>query len=118
MLRKDLEVSRILKKMTNTKTAVELMLMPDTNGRKKADKKLFPVCSAVDDFSDSSEEEEKLVMLAYEKCKEDEKEDIHFYSSRLGSTRRGLLDSFKSNDAGEALYDSERGNVMDHVTDS
>ena len=48
MLTKDLEVSRILKKMTNTKTAVELMLMPDTKGRKKADKKLFPVCSALD----------------------------------------------------------------------
>ena len=73
MLKKDLEVSRILKKMTNTKTAVELMLRPDSQGRRKADKKLFPVCSAIQDFSDSSEEEENLVMLAYENAKKDEK---------------------------------------------
>mmetsp|Transcript_30806 Transcript_30806/g.38114 ORF Transcript_30806/g.38114 Transcript_30806/m.38114 type:complete len:123 (-) Transcript_30806:415-783(-) len=120
-LRKHLEVSRILKNLTHTKTAVELMLMPDTQGRFKAEKKLYPVCSELQEVSDSSEEEENMLMLAYEKANADE--DItspkHFFSSRLGSTRRGLMDSFKTNEAGEAFYDSERGNnLMDQVTDS
>ena len=34
------------------------MLMPNAEGLKKANKKLFPVCSAINDFTDSSSEEE------------------------------------------------------------
>ena len=64
MLKKDLEVSRLIKKLINTKTAIELMLMPDQQGLKKANKKLYPVCSAMEDFSDSSSEEEQLLALA------------------------------------------------------
>ena len=58
MLVKHLELSRILKKLTHTKTAIELMLMPDEKGLRKANKKLFPVCSAMEEFSDSSSGEE------------------------------------------------------------
>lgn len=97
------------------------MLLPQEKGRPKADKRLFPVCSAIEEFSNSSSEEEKMLTLAYENAKKG-KDDINagdqdvFFSSRVGSTRRGLMDSFKNNEAGEAFYDSERGNnenIMD-----
>ena len=95
------------------------MLLNDGKGRTKANKKLFPVCSALEELSNSSSEEEKLLAIAYEQAAKQDAEREVFYSSRLGSTRRGLLESFKTNEAGEAVYDSERGqNIMDQVTDS
>lgn len=112
-------MSRILKKIINTKTAVELMLLHDGKGRTKAEKRLFPVCSAIEELSNSSSEEEKLLCVAYEQAAKQDAERAVFYSSRIASTRRGLLESFKTNEAGEAIYDSERGhNIMDQVTDS
>ena len=66
MLVKHLELSRILKKLTNTKAAIELMLMPDENGLRKANKRLFPVCNAMEDFSDSSSGEEQMLAIALE----------------------------------------------------
>ena len=66
MLVKHLELSRILKRMTNTKTAIELMLMPNKDGLSKANKKLFPVCANIEDFTDSSSEEEHMLAIALE----------------------------------------------------
>ena len=68
MLKKHLEVSRILRKITHTKAAIELMLMPNQQGLNKANKKLFPVCSALEQFSDSSSGEEQMLALALEKA--------------------------------------------------
>ena len=66
MLVRHLELSRILKKLTHTKTAIESMLMPDEQGLRKANKKLFPVCSAMEEFSDSSSGEEQMLAIALE----------------------------------------------------
>ena len=66
MLGKHLELSRILKKLIHTKTAIELMLMPNEEGLKKANKKLFPVCSALEEFTDSSSGEEYMLAIALE----------------------------------------------------
>ena len=40
------------------------MLMPDEQGIKKANKKLFPVCSTMEEFSDSSSGEEQMLAIA------------------------------------------------------
>ena len=62
MLVRHLEVGRILRRITHMKAAMQLVLMPDENGLRKANRKLFPVGSAamegIDQFSDSSSEEE------------------------------------------------------------
>ena len=58
MLVRHLEVGRILRRITHIKAAMELVLMPDENGLKKANRKLFPVGSGLDQFSDSSSDEE------------------------------------------------------------
>jgi len=98
MLQNHLEVSRILKKISNTKAAVELMLSPDATGVAKVNKKLFPVCSTLQEFSDSSSEEEKMLVKALRKASL--KEDTlaagppHSLSLNLEGTRRGLLESF------------------------
>ena len=66
-LTRHLELSRILNRLVNTKTAIELMLMPNEKGLEKAKKKLFQVSTAADDyFSDSSSEEEQLIAIALE----------------------------------------------------
>lgn len=126
MLKKHLEVSRILKKLSHTKTALELMLLPNQVGLRKANKKLFPVCSAMQDFSDSSSEEEQMLAIALENAQNSERlagsqhsvnnasaSGLLFDKERplldLGDTMRCLVD--RDNKAGEALYDSER-NLM------
>ena len=48
MLVRHLEVGRILRRITHIKAAMELVLMPDENGLRKANRKLFPVGSGVD----------------------------------------------------------------------
>ena len=68
LLGKDLEVTRMLKKLTHTKAAIELMLMPNEKGLTKANKKLFPVCATVHDFSDSTSEEENMLALALDQA--------------------------------------------------
>jgi len=73
MLVKHLEVSRILKKLTNTKAALNLMLMPNQTGLNKAKKKLFPVCSTLQEFSDSSSEEEQMLAIALENAEKEVK---------------------------------------------
>ena len=52
--------------MTNTKSVVELMLMPNKQGLDKIIKKPFNVRANIDDFTDSSSDEEKLITLAKE----------------------------------------------------
>ena len=71
MLVKHLEVSRLVKKLTNTKAAVELILRPDAQGQAKVNKRLFPVCSTLQEFSDSSSEEERLLAIALENASKD-----------------------------------------------
>lgn len=117
-----------MKKITNTKTAVELMLLPEHKAQNKANKRLFPVCNAIEEMSDSSSEEDNLICMAYDRSKQKDGFEVRkpelFNSSRMGSTRRGLLDSYKhneANEAGEAYYDSERSNnvnIMEQVIDT
>lgn len=126
MLKKHLEVSRILKKLSHTKTALELMLMPNQTGLRKANQKLFPVCSSFKDFSDSSSEEEQMLAIALENAQNPQRAAA--FSQRelsnisasgnnnilgnsiqqldLGDTMRCLVD--QENKAGEAIYDSAR----------
>ena len=44
------------------------MLLQDGKGRTKANKKLLPVCTAMEELSNSSTEEEKLIEIAYEQA--------------------------------------------------
>ena len=125
MLHRHLELSRILKKVSNTKAAMELMLHPSEKGLKKAAKKLFPVCSTANQLSDSSSEEEQMLAIALENAQkvQDQRnsvsqaeflrqsEDALIPSPELPNmleedTMRHLVKSFRSNDAGEAIYDS------------
>ena len=99
-------------------------------------KKLFPVCSTLQEFSDSTSEEEKMLATALENIKSRRhggaslvafdslgesgnlfKRQEELKSANLNNTNRGLLDSTRSNVTGEALYDSNR-NIMSQVTDS
>ena len=125
MLKKDLEVSRLIKKLINTKATVELMRRPDQTSLRKANKKLFAVASKVEDLSDSSSEEEQMLAIALNNAENAVQEELNKQMESLrslprkddlclGETMRALVDS---NQAGEALYDSAR-NIMDQVTDS
>ena len=60
MLERHLEVSRILKKLTHTKAALGLMLLPGEQALRKANRKLFPVhaTNQYSSSSDSTSEEE------------------------------------------------------------
>jgi len=98
-------------------------------------KKLFPVCSSLQEFSDSTSEEEKMLATALENIKNRQggaslvafdglgesgnlfKGQEELKTANLDNTNRGLLDSIRSNVTGEALYDSNR-NIMSQVTDS
>ena len=48
--------------------------MPDDKGLSKANKKLFPVCTAIEDFSDSSSGEEQMLAIALENAQKKRKE--------------------------------------------
>ena len=51
------------------------MLMPDEQGLRKANKKLFPVCSTMEEFSDSSSGEEQMLAIALDNAKRRPVED-------------------------------------------
>lgn len=64
----DLELTRILRRMGSTKTAVSLMLQPQRKWIDKANRKLFSVSAGLEESVGSSSEDEHIMAAALERA--------------------------------------------------